>query len=255
MSDIRCVVCGEPWDSYGVTHGDMLQWEAKLFRAGAGCPACKGEPNGWIPETISHVENGDEDPMSRILAAERVANGNAPKWERPEDPKHWECDGCGVQVRTDLDDGSLVYHCPFGSVAYYNEYEFEKHGTPEKTPAHTFEGGFKVCELCLTSCDTCGEALSYRIEGDCCADGYVWRVSNDDTHAYCADCIFEAEREEAQIVWRDCYSTAQRIAYMRDHWYQFELCHTKWHPEDAWRNMLACARGKVFYGYVSELLG
>jgi len=36
MSDIRCVVCGEPWEAYGVNHGDMLPWEAKLFRAGAG---------------------------------------------------------------------------------------------------------------------------------------------------------------------------------------------------------------------------
>src|SRR5580658_10140548 len=104
MSDICCVVCGEPWDAYGVRHGDMLPWEAKLFKAGAGCPSCEGVLNGWEPETLEDVENGDEDPFERIAAAERVANGTKPEWKRPEDPIHWTCDGCGVQVITNLDE-------------------------------------------------------------------------------------------------------------------------------------------------------
>ena len=81
--DIKCVVCGEPWDSYGVSHGDMAPWEATLFRRGAGCPCCEGVPNGWTPSHMDDVENGDGDPMARIIAAERVADGTAPKWVRP----------------------------------------------------------------------------------------------------------------------------------------------------------------------------
>lgn len=44
MSDIYCRKCGEPWDSYGITHsigdGDMTEAEAKRFRRGEGCPSC-----------------------------------------------------------------------------------------------------------------------------------------------------------------------------------------------------------------------
>jgi len=40
MSDITCAVCSEPWDAYGVKHGDMESDEAVKFLAGKGCPSC-----------------------------------------------------------------------------------------------------------------------------------------------------------------------------------------------------------------------
>lgn len=40
MSDIYCAKCGEPWDAYGVRHGDMEPNEAEKFRRGQGCPCC-----------------------------------------------------------------------------------------------------------------------------------------------------------------------------------------------------------------------
>ena len=40
MSDILCSICDEPWDAYGVRHGDMTPDEAKMFLAGEGCPSC-----------------------------------------------------------------------------------------------------------------------------------------------------------------------------------------------------------------------
>lgn len=40
MGDIYCAQCGEPWDAYGVRHGDMTTAEADKFRRGLGCPAC-----------------------------------------------------------------------------------------------------------------------------------------------------------------------------------------------------------------------
>jgi len=49
--DIKCAVCGEPWDAYGVKNGDMTEEEAKLFLAGKGCPCCKGiRPEGMEEE-------------------------------------------------------------------------------------------------------------------------------------------------------------------------------------------------------------
>lgn len=47
--DIHCQMCGEPWDSYGITYsigdGSMTAEEAADFRKGLGCPACE---NGAI---------------------------------------------------------------------------------------------------------------------------------------------------------------------------------------------------------------
>jgi RecJ-like exonuclease len=40
MGDIKCARCGEPWDSYGVRHGDMEPDESEKFLAGKGCPSC-----------------------------------------------------------------------------------------------------------------------------------------------------------------------------------------------------------------------
>lgn len=40
MSDIHCAKCGEPWDSYGVRHGDMTSSESQRFLKGEGCPCC-----------------------------------------------------------------------------------------------------------------------------------------------------------------------------------------------------------------------
>ena len=71
MSDILCSVCGEPWDAYGVGHGDMTPDEKERFLAGRGCPACVfgaipssgGDP---LAAAESEMEWSDDDPM-RIL--------------------------------------------------------------------------------------------------------------------------------------------------------------------------------------------
>jgi hypothetical protein len=40
MGDILCAKCAEPWDAYGVRHGDMSRQEADKFSRGKGCPIC-----------------------------------------------------------------------------------------------------------------------------------------------------------------------------------------------------------------------
>lgn len=42
--DVYCQRCGEPWDLYGVDHGDMTDEDRRLFWAGQGCPSCFGKP-------------------------------------------------------------------------------------------------------------------------------------------------------------------------------------------------------------------
>lgn len=40
MSDVTCAICGEPWDYYGLKHGDLRPEEAERFLHGQGCPTC-----------------------------------------------------------------------------------------------------------------------------------------------------------------------------------------------------------------------
>lgn len=60
------------------------------------------------------------------------------------------------------------------------------------------------------------------------------------------DALSEAEMEEANLVWRDCYNTKERFAYVRRHRSQFEF--------RDFGDMLGCLRGRYFAGYASELI-
>jgi len=75
MGDIYCKVCGEPWDAYGVRHGDMTPREANAFLKGLGCPCCKGVPPEGRPapqrereflESLVDPANSDEDPIELL---------------------------------------------------------------------------------------------------------------------------------------------------------------------------------------------
>lgn len=210
MTDTYCVVCGEPWDYWGLRHGDMQAWEVDLFRAGAGCPYCEGEKPAepWEPESLSQVEFGDEDPLERIYALEAATDGTAPKWEAPEPIVHWTCAGCGVQVRTDLSeavyDGSRrvdpepEYHLPSGAPGrqWYHSHPY-RDGRPETKPAHTFGEGDHaqhVCEFCLTECAHCGAKVSSTIEtSDCYSPGWCSILpDNDCRDVYCVECVEKA---------------------------------------------------------------
>lgn len=110
MSDILCAVCREPWDAYGVRHGDMAPWEAKLFRAGAGCPCCKGQaPLGADLDAAAEAHarsvlmNDAEEDATVFAAIAVVEAPERPPWQRPEDPMIWACEGCGSKVFRDLD--------------------------------------------------------------------------------------------------------------------------------------------------------
>lgn len=56
----------------------------------------------------------------------------------------------------------------------------------------------------------------------------------------------ELEQDDANDVWRDCYSVPDRIKYIRDHRSQFEF--------RDYQDLMGCVRGKYFAGYASDLL-
>jgi len=49
--DLICNICGEPWDNWGVSHGDMTKMEKKKFYAGKGCPSCPSKKKVKNDET------------------------------------------------------------------------------------------------------------------------------------------------------------------------------------------------------------
>jgi len=200
--DVFCVVCGEPWDYMGARHyHDMEKWEWKLFKAGAGCPGCEGEApdEPWEPEGISDLELGDEDPMLRIIAYENYREGKAPKWERPEPKVWWTCDSCGVEVIQEVDshDTDFKYRLPDGAegAQWYTSHPYHR-GTPEYHPAHTFEGGEKVCEFCLKECFFCHKPVCSIIDFDVYDDGYC--APYETYHNICTDCIEKQLDEEGE---------------------------------------------------------
>ncbi len=68
-------------------------------------------------------------------------------------------------------------------------------------------------------------------------DGYPVLDEND---------YSELETEQANTVWRDCYSVSERAKYIRAHKSQFEF--------RDFADMLGCVRGNYFAGYASELI-
>ena len=71
MADIKCVVCGEPFEDYYVNH-DMVAAERDRILSGRGCECCKGiMPEGRTAHNrfadIGHNIMNSEDP-DKVLA-------------------------------------------------------------------------------------------------------------------------------------------------------------------------------------------
>lgn len=197
--DIYCIRCGEPWDAWGAQHGDMLEWEWQLFRAGAGCPACEGIDNGFTPTRLEHVEMGDDDPGIRINQMDDKLDGCLPEWKRPDDKIFWTCGTCGVQVIGVVDykpdhEEYITYHLPPGAPGsqWYHSHAYDT-GMPEKEPAHMF-GDTPVCEFCLQHCGACGAPVCSLLEtGDVYDEGWCATpaeyINGMHSDVYCITCI------------------------------------------------------------------
>lgn len=204
MSDIQCAVCREPFDAYGVTHGDMLKWEAKLFRQGAGCPSCQGVvPKGLDVEESTELHlvdrimqspwDDDADPVGEAGGA--LAGRRVP-WVRPE-PVAVEgctCAGCGVSIALNPEDDYPVWHG--GQKVHYREgYAWtwpelvEAIGGAEPTdyvdPAKWLRiGDQPYCPGCADTCDDCGAPVFCRTELQ--GDSYDEGTSFARPHTYLA---------------------------------------------------------------------
>ena len=70
MGDVICNICGEPWDFWGMMHGDMTKTEARTMLSGEGCPCCKGKRPDDADRTLEWMKSLDEgtdlDPFEFI---------------------------------------------------------------------------------------------------------------------------------------------------------------------------------------------
>lgn len=198
--DIKCTVCGEPWDAYGITHGDMAPWEARLFKQGAGCPSCEGvEPDPpFEPMTFADIENGDEDPIERLHAYENRAQ--RPRWERPPLVTLYSCECCGTKVSEDpgaeTDDDVIVVH---GRESYALERDYAS----EEIRSGVDLQGHRVCPACVETCSECGKQLCGALSDDP-YDGLFSAPRPGDPYGrdvVCIDCLADAESEYAEESW------------------------------------------------------
>ncbi len=42
--DVICAQCGEPWEYYGIEHGDFEEEDIEPFFRGDNCPSCRNHP-------------------------------------------------------------------------------------------------------------------------------------------------------------------------------------------------------------------
>ena len=60
MGDITCNICGEPWDYWGIMHGDVTDAERDQILHGEGCPCCKGKRPDKVDRTLDWMRSLDD---------------------------------------------------------------------------------------------------------------------------------------------------------------------------------------------------
>lgn len=180
MSDVHCAVCSEPWDAYGVQHGDMELWEGDLFRQGSGCPSCAGHASKQDRDkaieqhlrdrVLDTAWDDDVDPVGDAL--------RAPPWRRPADLTLWWCSCCRGTWRTSSDDGKPYWMAP-GGTHYGGRFGVGEEPAFRHTQSEQIEQvdgkmapvdvEYHYCDRCAMVCDRCNETWITRcgeLEGD-----------------------------------------------------------------------------------------
>lgn len=197
--DVKCLVCGEPWDYWGLYHGDVQAWEADAIKKGLGCPHCEGNPpeGGYEPENLSDFEYGDEDCISRIYA--QPPDG---AYEPPQAEILQVCIGCGVQRIRDraaeVYDGSrrepvYAWYAPAGSDALRWQVEWKLSCEDPGAPMADFHGLGPACAHCCDECADCDAIIATHCQGafaslDGEGEGYLPEGHYHTSDLRCLDC-------------------------------------------------------------------
>ncbi|HIK62248.1 MAG TPA: hypothetical protein EYF98_16345 [Planctomycetes bacterium] len=229
MSDLTCVVCGEPWDAWGVRHGDMLRWHASLFLKGAGCPSCEGVspyPKHGPMENLAGLEhpeeaflrdriliNPDRDGSHELLVRveQDGSNDNRPPWVIPQLLPLWQCSGCSVRVVYDFEsdypdgqvDGVVNNNLMWsgGDMTHYGgfrSYTYGEHHSHEgpTTESHGVVANEDYCPGCVELCPDCTQTWIFTrsdMVEDVYDEGGSFLIDGDTNRArsVCLACLEE----------------------------------------------------------------
>ena len=108
-------------------------------------------------------------------------------------------------------------------------------GESEDIEVHRFgHWGCGWLEICLIRPGTTAQKEADR-----------WKRKLEDYPIASEDDLSREEAEEADLTWKNCYDSLQRLEYIRTHQSDFYFHN--------WKDLLGCVRGKWFCGNASEM--
>lgn len=167
MSDIRCAVCSEPWDTHHLRY-DAPAWVRPLFMSGAGCESCEGQaPDSqaddrdmapYLAHVADRITSPDDDDTT---AGTDYHPRTRPEWKRPTDTLEWQCEGCSVCIKRNHDraEGKEGAFYVDGVKNYYQERDLRIERDNEfstlESAIETISHDGSSCSLCVYLCRDC----------------------------------------------------------------------------------------------------
>lgn len=202
--DILCVKCGEPWNSYGVNHGDMIAWEADMLRKGIGCPSCKGTKKHDLT-IMEHLEN---ETATEGAGVEESEGEYGPSEDYVQLCKCFECSNTiKIDVNDIFYDGNIkiIYHNS-GSVRFDNRDEIQRYAEAE----HDWEtiDAESYCDKCkddFAKCECCYQVFPKDDTVFVGGDGLYCMDCYSETYCSCEECGEDVYSDSIQVFKDSCY--------------------------------------------------
>ena len=153
--DVKCVKCGEPWDLWGLNHGDVIAWQADMIKQGRGCPVCLGAKKNEL-SLSDHFEN------ETALEGAELIESNKSYGPKSDYIEICHCEECGDKYSIDINtiyyDGNRKYINGL-SEKYYLDNSLDIEFFVKYESDWNKINGKLMCEHCFsqyTECDECG---------------------------------------------------------------------------------------------------
>ena len=145
MGDLYCKKCGEPFDEYGLHHGDMLAWQTDAFLKGLGCPCCLGIEKAHRRTMMQDLEMMDAAIDHSAPALMPDAEKPKESWEEPPPMELAVCSLCECKITVPQEE---IFYKARGKKEFPEFYK----------PIYVNDKPYcKECDEKLVTCDECGK--------------------------------------------------------------------------------------------------